>query len=134
MLLLFFSVFGECEAPPRGWNMNYSIFSRFQWIRMDANILEMMQRKTEEKNIVFVCVDGPSVSPTTLEHCADQLSPVFTVIFNTSPETCHMPACFKISTIIPVPKKPWTTGLNDYRLIALTSVVMSTLCSPTSNP
>ena len=35
-----------------------------------------------------------------------------------------MPACFKTSTIIPVPKKPRTTGLNDFRPIALTSVVM----------
>ena len=35
-----------------------------------------------------------------------------------------MPACFKSSTIIPVPKKARTTGLNDYRPVALTSVVM----------
>ncbi|KAL0181926.1 hypothetical protein M9458_021301, partial [Cirrhinus mrigala] len=34
------------------------------------------------------------------------------------------PSCFKCSTIIPVPKKPKTTGLNDYRPVALTSVVM----------
>ncbi|KAK0144347.1 RNA-directed DNA polymerase from mobile element jockey [Merluccius polli] len=60
----------------------------------------------------------------TLKHCADQLSPVFTDIFNTSLETCHVPACFKTSTIIPVPKKPRTTGLNDFRPVALTSVVM----------
>ncbi|KAF0023368.1 hypothetical protein F2P81_023998 [Scophthalmus maximus] len=64
------------------------------------------------------------VSPSTLKHCADQLSPVFTDIFNTSLETCHVPACFKVSTIIPVPKKSRITGLNDYRPIALTSVVM----------
>lgn len=68
---------------------------------------------------------GPdSVSPSTLKHCADQLSPVFTDIFNTSLATCHVPACFKISTIIPIPKKPRTTGLNDYRPVALTSVAM----------
>ncbi|KAK0154999.1 putative RNA-directed DNA polymerase from transposon BS [Merluccius polli] len=35
-----------------------------------------------------------------------------------------MPACFKTSTIIPVPKKPRTIGLNDFRPVALTSVVM----------
>ena len=33
-------------------NMNYSVFGRFQWIHVDANILETMQRKT----------DGPWVS------------------------------------------------------------------------
>uniref|UniRef100_A0AAQ4Q5M4 Reverse transcriptase domain-containing protein n=1 Tax=Gasterosteus aculeatus aculeatus TaxID=481459 RepID=A0AAQ4Q5M4_GASAC len=35
---------------------------------------------------------GPdTVSPHTLKHCAEQLSPVFTDIFNTSLETCHVP-------------------------------------------
>jgi len=44
-------------------------------------------------------------------------------------ETCHVPACFKTSTIIPVPKKPRVTGLNDDRPVALTSVVMSTVAT-----
>ncbi|KAF7651506.1 hypothetical protein LDENG_00110210, partial [Lucifuga dentata] len=65
-----------------------------------------------------------TVSASTLKHCADQLSQVFTDIFNTSLETCHVPACFKSSTIITVPKIPRNTGLNDYRPVALTSVVM----------
>ncbi len=39
-------------------------------------------------------------------------------------ELCEVPSCFKRSTIIPVPKKPKITGLNDYRPVALTSVVM----------
>ncbi|XP_061633141.1 uncharacterized protein LOC133479775 [Phyllopteryx taeniolatus] len=37
---------------------------------------------------------------------------------------CKVPSCFKRSTIIPVPKKPAISGLNDYRPVALTSVVM----------
>ncbi|KAK3570103.1 hypothetical protein QTP86_011150, partial [Hemibagrus guttatus] len=45
-------------------------------------------------------------------------------IFNRSLELCEVPACFKRSTIIPLPKKPKITGLNDYRPVALTSVVM----------
>ena len=54
-------------------------------------------------------------------------------IFNTSLETCHMPPCFKSSTIIP--KKARLTGLSDYRPITLTSVVMKSFdrwVSPTS--
>ncbi|KAK3544058.1 hypothetical protein QTP86_000868 [Hemibagrus guttatus] len=65
-----------------------------------------------------------SVSPSLLKHCANQLSPVFTDIFNTSLETCHVSACFKTSAIVPVPKKTKITGLNDYRPVALTSVDM----------
>ncbi|KAL0147893.1 hypothetical protein M9458_056814 [Cirrhinus mrigala] len=68
---------------------------------------------------------GPDgVSPACLKACAVQLSFIFTLIFNRSLELCIVPSCFKCSTIIPVPKKPKTTGLNDYRPVALTSVVM----------
>ena len=56
-MLCLFSVFGECQAPPIGLEYDYSILSHFQWICMDANILETMLRKTEEKKIVLVRVD-----------------------------------------------------------------------------
>ena len=64
------------------------------------------------------------MSPSCLKACADQLAPIFTRIFNRSLELCEVPSCFKRSTIIPVPKKSSITGLNDYRPVALTSVVM----------
>ncbi len=64
------------------------------------------------------------VIPACLKTCADQLAPIFTQKFNRSLELCEVPSCFKRSTIIPVPKKPKITGLNDYRPGALTSVVM----------
>ena len=68
---------------------------------------------------------GPdNVSPATLRSCADQLAPVFTALFNKSLEQCQVPRCFKTSTIVPVPKKPSIASLNDYRPVALTSVVM----------
>ncbi|XP_048054344.1 adhesion G protein-coupled receptor E1-like [Megalobrama amblycephala] len=68
---------------------------------------------------------GPDgVSPACLKASAVQLSSIFTLIFNRSLELCEVPSCFKCSTIIPVPKKPKITGLNDYRPVALTSVIM----------
>ncbi|KAK3572188.1 hypothetical protein QTP86_024859, partial [Hemibagrus guttatus] len=68
---------------------------------------------------------GPDgVTPACLKTCADQLAFIFSQIFNRSLELCEVPACFKHSTIIPIPKKPKMTGLNDYRPVALTSVVM----------
>ncbi|KAI2645419.1 putative RNA-directed DNA polymerase from transposon BS [Labeo rohita] len=68
---------------------------------------------------------GPDgVTSTCLKTCADQLAPIFSQIFNRSLELCEVPSCFKRSTIIPVPKKPKITGLNDYRPVALTSVIM----------
>lgn len=68
---------------------------------------------------------GPdSVSPLILKHCADQLSTVFTDIFNTLLETCHIPACFETFTIIPVPKITRTIGVYNHRPVALTSAVI----------
>ncbi|KAK3548246.1 hypothetical protein QTP70_005811 [Hemibagrus guttatus] len=68
---------------------------------------------------------GPDgVTTACLKTCADQLAFTFSQIFNRSLELCEVPACFKRSTIIPIPKKPKIKGLNDYRPVALTSVVM----------
>ncbi|KAL0186783.1 hypothetical protein M9458_018453, partial [Cirrhinus mrigala] len=71
---------------------------------------------------------GPDgVTPACLKTCADQLAPIFSQIFNRSLELCEVPSCFKCSTIISFPKKPKITGLNDYRPVALTSVIMKSL-------
>ena len=68
---------------------------------------------------------GPDgILTSTLRHCADQLTPVFTDIFNTSVTLQIVPYCFKLSTIIPVPKKTNPKSSNDFRPVALTSVVM----------
>ncbi len=68
---------------------------------------------------------GPDgVTPACLKSCADQLALIFTKIFNRSLGLCEIPSCFKRYTIISVPKKSKMTGLNDYRPVALTSVVL----------
>ena len=68
---------------------------------------------------------GPDgVPPVVLKTCADQLAPVFSYVFNSSLSQRKVPLCFKMSTIVPVPKKPAITKLNDYRPVALTSVIM----------
>ncbi|GFR59118.1 Non-LTR (Long terminal repeat) retrotransposon and domain-containing protein [Elysia marginata] len=69
---------------------------------------------------------GPDNKPRLLKTCSNQLAPIFTFIFNWSlvTGTSTIPLCFKQSTIIPVPKKPSTETLNDYRPVALTSLIM----------
>ncbi|KAK1783969.1 hypothetical protein P4O66_004634, partial [Electrophorus voltai] len=54
----------------------------------------------------------------------DQLADVLTDIFNISLSCAVVPTCFKTTTIVPVPKKPTVSCLNDYRPIALTSIIM----------
>jgi len=68
---------------------------------------------------------GPDgVLGKVLKACADQLSGVFTKIFNISLTQASIPTCLQSATIVPVPKKPIVSNLNDCRPVALTSVVM----------
>ncbi|KAK1806963.1 hypothetical protein P4O66_005446, partial [Electrophorus voltai] len=68
---------------------------------------------------------GPyNIPGCVLRECADQLADVLTDIFNISPSCTVVPTCFKTTTIVPVPKKPTVSCLNDYRPIALTSIIM----------
>ncbi|KAI3352228.1 hypothetical protein L3Q82_005575 [Scortum barcoo] len=68
---------------------------------------------------------GPdNISGRVLKGCAYQLTEVLTDIFNTSLQQAVVPTCLKTATIIPIPKTPTVTGLNDYRPVALTPIVM----------
>ncbi|XP_056610032.1 uncharacterized protein LOC130427021 [Triplophysa dalaica] len=68
---------------------------------------------------------GPDGIPgRVLRACAEQLAGVFTDIFNLSLAQAVVPACFKSTSIVPIPKHSSPTYLNDYRPVALTSIVM----------
>lgn len=68
---------------------------------------------------------GPdNIEGAVLKHCAEQLAPVFTDIFRSSLNLQKVPSIWKTSTIIPVPKIPRPSEPNDFRPIALTSLVM----------
>ena len=68
---------------------------------------------------------GPdNVSTSTLKHCADELAPVFMDLFNASLNMHTLPVGFNAATTFIVPKKPKLKALNDFRLLALASVVM----------
>ncbi len=95
-------------------------FSPTPPIQISKDEVHQVFRKQKRKK-----APGPDgVTPVCLKSCADQLTPIFTKIFNRSLELCEVPSCFKRSTIIPIPKKHKITGLNDYRPVALKSVVM----------
>jgi hypothetical protein len=68
---------------------------------------------------------GPDGIPSAvLRACADQLNGVFTDILNLTLSQSAVPTCFKMCTIVPVSKKEKVTEPNDYRPLALTSVIM----------
>uniref|UniRef100_A0A8C6LAW8 Reverse transcriptase domain-containing protein n=1 Tax=Nothobranchius furzeri TaxID=105023 RepID=A0A8C6LAW8_NOTFU len=67
---------------------------------------------------------GPDGIPgKVLKNCAEQLSMVFTKLFNRSLSEATVPYCLKSTTIAPLPKSTTINSLNDYRPIALTPVV-----------
>lgn len=68
---------------------------------------------------------GPDgVMGWVLRGSADQLTVVFTDIFNWSLQQGVIPICFKTSMIVPVPKRSPVKNLNDYHPVALTLVIM----------
>eukprot|EP00061_Rhincodon_typus_P017979 g46943.t1 len=67
-------------------------------------------------------LDG--VPGQALRSCADQLVEIFIDIFTLSLLQAEVPTCFKKATIIPVPEKTNAVCLNDYRPVALTSIIM----------
>jgi hypothetical protein len=68
---------------------------------------------------------GPDgITSRMLKTFSDELAPIFTIIFNRIMSTCLIPDIWKLSTIIPIPKNKTPNCLNDFRPIALTSIVM----------
>ncbi len=59
-----------------------------------------------------------------MKTCATELSNVFSRLFTWSLKDCSVPLLWKKSIICPVPKNKNPISLNDYRPIALTSIVM----------
>ncbi len=102
--------------------------------------LALTQKREGEDHVITVSEDevrralkgvnirkaaGPDgITGRVLRSCADQLAGLFTSIFNESLATSVVPTSFKKSIIIPVPKNNKPSCLNDYRPVALTSIVM----------
>ncbi|KAI4880858.1 hypothetical protein NFI96_024792 [Prochilodus magdalenae] len=71
---------------------------------------------------------GPDrVCPRMLKACAAQLGEPLQHVFNLSLCLGRVPATWKTTCLIPVPKKAHPKELNDYRPVALTSHVMKTM-------
>ena len=70
------------------------------------------------------CPGPDGICGRTLRFCAEQLSGVFQRLFQTSTDTCTIPDIWKLSTVIPIPKKDNPKLPNDdLRPIALTSML-----------
>lgn len=71
---------------------------------------------------------GPDkVNGDFIKLCKEPLSPILCKIFQRSLDEAYIPRIWKTSEIIPVPKKSPPTCNNDFRPVALTSVIMKCL-------
>ncbi len=71
---------------------------------------------------------GPDkINGNVLKLCKDPLAPALCKIFQQSLDNACIPTLWKTSEIIPVPKKSPPTCKNDYRPVALTSIMMKCL-------
>ena len=70
------------------------------------------------------CRKATAIPSSILGTCADKLVGMFTDIFNLSLSQFDVPTCFKMPTIVSVPKKVKVTEQNYYLPVALTSAIM----------
>ncbi len=93
----------------------------------DNHVINMLvnEFRRELKRVNVRKAAGPDgITGHVLRSIADQLAGLFTSIFNESLGTSVVPTSFKKSVIIPVSKNSKPSCLNDYRPVALTSIVM----------
>lgn len=68
---------------------------------------------------------GPdNICARILKSCAEQIAIPLRVLFQASVDKCTVPSLWKVSEIIPVPKLKFPKVNNDFRPVALTSIIM----------
>ena len=89
-------------------------------IEIDENFVKSFFLKVNTRK---TC--GPDgLTGRVLKYCSGQLCSVFTRLFTLALRDCVVPTHWKNVTICPVPKNNKPKSMNDYRPVALTSLVM----------
>ncbi len=117
----------ECNGGSANLLISTSGSSRQSRQSSDDNVNPVSEDEVrmELKRVNVRKAAGPDGSTgRVLRSCAVQLAGLFTSIFNESLATSVIPTSFKKSVITPVPKNNKPSCLNDYRPVALTSIVM----------
>ena len=119
-----------------------TFFTRFEKYNFSADLNALKTSLRPQRNVIIqeefvnrllkrINVNkspGPDgIDGRTLKFCADQLSGVLQHLFQASIDQHVVPSLWKMSTVIPVPKKFPLKRPNDLRPVALTSLVMKTL-------
>ena len=85
-------------------------------------VQHMLQRLDTEK------ANGPdAISARMLNHTASAIAPSVTELFNLSIRTGQLPKDWKVSHVVPIPKRPGAKSPSDFRPISLLSVLSKVL-------
>lgn len=105
---------------------NSSSAMEYSWGTInDKLLIDPMQINFHFKHICPKKSAGPDrISSYVIKNCADELTPVWHPIFQQSLDSGIVPSLWKKSLIIPVPKIARPLDNNDFRPVALTSVIM----------
>ena len=91
-------------------------------LSIDIKSVEKHLRHTKSKS------PGPdNIGGKVLSTCAEQLCSIFHFIFNLSLQQQRVPKLWKHSTVVPVAKIKTPKAPNDFRPVALTSLIMKSL-------
>ena len=92
-------------------------------VQVDRNkVLTLFRGLKERKS------PGPDgIGGHILKNCAEQLADIFCFIFKMSLHLHTVPNLWKDSIIVPVPKNKTPESFNDFRPVAVSSLVMKTL-------
>ena len=110
------SVYGFCRARRDHVDLKYA----FQRLHASGDeVRRAFQHVNPSK------ATGPdNIAPQVLKTCTEQLSRIFGIIFNAYFSTNTISFAWKGACIVPVPKGPVTSSINDLRPVVLTSAVM----------
>ena len=122
-LNLFFNRFDKYDFLVKVDNLRISLSSQndcnWNLITTEEEVRRIFASQNPSK------AAGPDkLSPRVLKLCSNQLAYIFRVLHNMCSSNRPIPAIWKKSCIIPVPKKPVISCMNDLRPIALTSAPM----------
>ncbi|XDV25563.1 hypothetical protein PO909_029463 [Leuciscus waleckii] len=130
---------GDDQAFANELNGFYARFETSDFLLERDAIRQQLQYGTpptitaDEVRRVFNKIDskkapGPDqISGRVLQICSEQLSLIFCQLFQKSLFTHYIPKAWRSSLIVPVPKVARPADLNDYRPVALTSIVVKSL-------
>ncbi|KAK1784517.1 hypothetical protein P4O66_023112 [Electrophorus voltai] len=110
-------------------------FEQTTWITLkeaatDSDTVNLEEYTTSVTGYISKCIDDVTVSKTIITRpnqkpwMIAELADVLRDIFNISLSCTVVPTCFKTTTIVPVPKKPMVSCLNDYHSVAFTFIIM----------